>query len=75
MGPCVNSQLFPRASRDPKNSKSRQGLLNKSKLARLKTMAPLELDGAPGEEPAGPLEQVWPIKQESVGPFGDNGGP
>ena len=38
-------------------------------------MGPLELDGAPGEEPMVPLEQVGPLKQESMGPFGDNGAP
>ena len=47
----------------------------KSKLAHLKTMGPLELDRAPGEEPMGPLEQVGSLKQESMGPFGGNGGP
>ena len=36
---------------------------------------PLELDGATGEEPMGPLEQVEPLKQESTGPFGDRWGP
>ena len=41
----------------------------------MKTMRPLELDGVPGEEPMGPLEQVGPLKQESAGPFGDNWGP
>ena len=38
-------------------------------------MGPLELDGAPGEEPMGPLEEVGPLKQESMEQFGDNGGP
>ena len=46
----------------------------KSKLARLKTMGPLELDGATCEESMGPIEQVGPLKEESTGPFGDNGG-
>ena len=36
-------------------------------------MGPLELDGAPGEEPMGPLENVVPLKQEPTGPFGDHG--
>ena len=38
-------------------------------------MGPPELNGAPGEELMGPLEQVGPLKQESTGTFGDNGGP
>ena len=38
-------------------------------------MGPLELDGAPGEAPMGPLEQVGPLKQESTGPSGDRGAP
>ena len=38
-------------------------------------MGPLELDGAPREEPMGPLEQVGPLKQESTVPFGDHGDP
>ena len=38
-------------------------------------MRPLEPDGAPGEEPMWPLEQVGPLKQEFIGPFGDNDGP
>ena len=38
-------------------------------------MGPLELDGASGEEPMEPLEQVGPLKQESMGPFDDNGDP
>ena len=36
-------------------------------------MGLLELNGAPGEEPMGPLKQVGPLKQESMGPSGDNG--
>ena len=52
-----------------------RGSYIKSKLARLKTMGPLELDGSPGEEPVWPLEQVGPVKQESMAPFGDNEGP
>ena len=55
--------------------RARRGSYIKSKLARLKTMGPLELDGAPGEELMGHLEQVGPLKQESMGPFDDNGGP
>ena len=38
-------------------------------------MGPLKLSGAPGEEPMGLLEQVGPLKQESTGPFGENGDP
>ena len=38
-------------------------------------MGLMELDGAPGEEPMGPLEQVGPIRQELTGPFGDQGAP
>ena len=38
-------------------------------------MGPLELNWASGEEPMGLLEQVTPLKQESTGPFGDNGAP
>ena len=38
-------------------------------------MGPLELDGAPGKEPMGPLEQVEALKQESTVHFGDHGAP
>ena len=35
--------------------------------------SPLGLDGAPGEEPMEPHEQVGPLKQESMGTFDDYG--
>ena len=38
-------------------------------------MGALELDGAPGEEPMGSLEQVVSLKQESTVPFGDHEAP
>ena len=45
-------------------------------------MGPLELDGAQMKSQWGPrlraigaLEQVGPLKQESMGLFGDKGGP
>ena len=41
----------------------------------MKTMGSLKLNGAPGEEPMGPLEKVGPLKKESMRPFGDNGAP
>ena len=69
MGLSVNNQLSPRASGAPKSPKSMRGSQIKRKLAHLKAMWPLELDGAPGE---GPME---PLEQESMGPFVDNGGP
>ena len=37
--------------------------------------APLEIDGAPGEELLGHLQQVGPLQQESTGHFGNHGGP
>ena len=50
----VGPLITPRASR---------GSYIKNKLASLKTMGPLELDGSPDEEPMGPLEQMGPLKQ------------
>ena len=35
----------------------------------MKTIGPLGLDGAPGKEPMGLLEQVGPLKQKSKGPL------
>ena len=48
---------------------------SKRKLACLKAMGPLDVDGAPGEQPMGLLEQVVSLKQESMGLFGDHKAP
>ena len=41
----------------------------------MKTLWSLKLVWAPGEEPMGRLEQVEPINQESMAPFGGYGAP
>ena len=38
-------------------------------------MVPLELQGAPGDELMGLLEQMGPLNQEPARPFGNNGRP